>query len=117
MIIPPWGCLALGLVCFDIIFIPSIIALFAIVTAVLMFEKKVSGTTFNHVAQALAIFSLAAQFIAWIILIIQYRRIKSKEDRKPLLIMLVAMTFGIAIAIYATQIAPAIADSFFNSPE
>ena len=31
--------------------------------------------------------------------------------------MLVAVTFGLAVALYSAQIAPAIADTFFNSPE
>ncbi len=97
--------------------LPSVIAAFAIFIAILMFEKKVSGVIFNHLIQVLIVFAFVAQFIAWITLIVQYRRIKSKEKKKPLFIMMVAMTFGIAITIYTAQIAPAIADSFFNSPE
>lgn len=55
--------------------------------------------------------------ISWILLIIQYRRIKTKEQKKPILVILVAYTFGLAIGIYVNTIAPAIADTFFNSPE
>ncbi|GAB4290946.1 MAG: hypothetical protein Kow0098_09800 [Ignavibacteriaceae bacterium] len=58
-----------------------------------------------------------ANIIAWISLIIQYRRIKDKEDRKPILIILLAYTLGILASVYTAQVAPAITDIFFNSPE
>jgi sigma-B regulation protein RsbU (phosphoserine phosphatase) len=55
--------------------------------------------------------------IAWIVLIIQYSRIKTKEQKKPILLILVAYTFGLAVGFYVNRIAPAIADTIFNSPE
>ncbi len=55
--------------------------------------------------------------IAWISLIINYRRLKSKEEKKPVAIILAAFTIGIAAAIYTLKIAPAISDIIFNSPE
>ncbi len=54
---------------------------------------------------------------ALISLIIQYRRLKTKEQKKPILLFIIAFAFGFAVTIYSTGIAPAIADSFFNSPE
>lgn len=63
------------------------------------------------------IFMIIAQIAAWWALFFQLRRIKSKEKRKPLILMLIAVTFGFAVAIYTAGIAPAIADTIFNSPE
>ncbi len=67
----------------------------------------------NH----LAVFFTAANFIAWISLIINYFRLKTKEERKPIFIILVAVTLGIVVGFYTSKIAPAISDTIFNSPE
>jgi phosphoserine phosphatase RsbU/P len=97
--------------------VPAILSVIVIFIGVLSFNGIIDDSVFASMIQVLTIFNLVANFIAWIILIFQYRRIKTKEKKKPVLIMLVAMTFGIAITVYTAQIAPAIADSFFNSPE
>ncbi len=59
-----------------------------------------------------------AAFVAAIIaLIVQYIKIKSKEKRKPILLMIIALCFGGVIAVYVNLLAPAISDTLFNSPE
>ncbi len=55
--------------------------------------------------------------IAWFSLIAQYFSEKIKENRKPILILVLGFTLGIAIQFYSTTIAPAISDTMFNSPE
>lgn len=55
--------------------------------------------------------------IAWLSLIAQYFSEKIKENRKPILILVLGFTLGIAIQFYSTTIAPAISDTMFNSPE
>ncbi len=77
----------------------------------------ISKTLFFPLIQGLVYFVFVANITAWIALVVQYRRIKSKENKKPILLMLIAATFGNAVFIYADRIAPAIADTFFNSPE
>jgi sigma-B regulation protein RsbU (phosphoserine phosphatase) len=84
---------------------------------VLVFNNVVKEKNFIAVIELLAYFGFLANVPAWIALIIQYRRIKEKEKKKPILLMLIAVTFGLAVAVYSAQIAPALADSFFNSPE
>ena len=96
---------------------PAILSVLAIILAVLTFSKTINGMAFFLLIQVFAYFVFAAIFTAWIALIIQYRRIKQKENKKPVLLMLIAFTFGIAVAIYTAQIAPVIADTFYNSPE
>ncbi len=97
--------------------IPSLMSVFAITFAVLVFNNVVNEKNFIAVIELLAYFGFLANVPAWIALIIQYRRIKEKEKKKPVLLMLIAVTFGLAVAVYSAQIAPAIAESFFNSPE
>lgn len=58
----------------------------------------------------------AASLIGWISLIVNYRRLESKEDKKPVFIILVAYTLALVAIFYTIQIAPAITDSVFNSP-
>lgn len=97
--------------------IPSILSVFAITFAVLVFNNVIDEKNFIAMIELLAYFGFLANVPAWIALIIQYKRIKEKEKKKPILLMLIAVTFGLAVAVYSAQIAPALADSFFNSPE
>jgi serine phosphatase RsbU (regulator of sigma subunit) len=60
---------------------------------------------------------LIALFIGLISLLINYFRIKNKEERKPIFSILLAYIIGVASIIYTTEIAPAISDTIFNSPE
>ena len=62
-------------------------------------------------------FMIAVTAVALISLIVQYRRIKIKEQRKPIFLIIIAFIFGIAVSVYASQIAPAISDIIFNTPE
>jgi hypothetical protein len=65
--------------------IPSLISVFVITLAVLMFNKVVNEKNFLSVIELLAYFGFLANVPAWIALIIQYRRIKEKEKKKPVL--------------------------------
>ncbi|RKY96539.1 MAG: hypothetical protein DRQ13_05765, partial [Ignavibacteriae bacterium] len=62
-------------------------------------------------------YMMAVTAVALISLIVQYRRIKNKEQKKPIFLIIVASIFGIAVSVYASKIAPAITDTIFNSPE
>ncbi|MGB5894869.1 MAG: SpoIIE family protein phosphatase, partial [Ignavibacteriaceae bacterium] len=62
-------------------------------------------------------YMIAVAAVALISLIVQYRRIKNKEQRKPIFLIIVSSIFGIAVIVYASKVAPALAESFFNSPE
>ena len=57
------------------------------------------------------------QITAFISLIINYRRLKTKEEKKPVFIILVALAIAMAAIIYVARIAPAISDTIFNSPQ
>lgn len=50
-------------------------------------------------------------------LIIQYRKEKDSEKKKPILLFVIAFVFGLLISFYVSTIAPAISDTVFNSPE
>lgn len=50
-------------------------------------------------------------------LIIQYVKEKNSDNKKPLLLFVIAFTFGMLIQLYVGTIAPAISDTVFNSPE
>ena len=101
----------------SIFIIPTILSILSILLAVLTFREVIDGMVFRSFIQVITYFIIVADVTALIALIIQYRRIKSKEKGKPILLMLVAVTFGLAVNLYTRQIAPALADTFFNSPE
>lgn len=58
-----------------------------------------------------------AFIIGLISLFINYFRIKNKNERKPIYIILFAYTLGMISLFYTNFIAPAISDTIFNSPE
>ncbi len=73
-------------------------------------------TLFSTV-NAFGFVSMTGNITAFVFLIIQYRRLKSQTEKKPLMLFIIAFIVAIVISIYIRQIAPAIADSLFNSPE
>jgi serine phosphatase RsbU (regulator of sigma subunit) len=98
--------------------IPVLMTIYIITVLVLTFNYGVIPMQyFFAVADRIDIYILVINIIALISLIIQYRRTKSKEHKKPVFLIIIAFIFGLAVAFYASRIAPAIADSFFNSPE
>lgn len=101
-----------------IFIIPCLLAIFLIINIILAFWFNVTPPTFFFQFMfSLGTYMIAVTSICMVSLIVQYVRLKSKEQRKPVLVMLIAFSFALAVGIYSSQIAPAIADSFFNSPE
>jgi len=98
-----------------IIIIPSILFIIFVVTAYITFSYALN--TYYVFLRIYDYFSRFAEIAVMVALFIQYRRIKIKENRKPILLMLIAVLFGLAITFYVAQIAPAISDTIFNSPE
>ena len=97
---------------------PVVLSIFLIASIILAFSDKIiSLHSLNIVTSSLSIFVVSVNIIALISLIVQYKRIKNKEQRKPILVILIAFIFGMAVSLYAARIAPAIADTIFNSPE
>ncbi|MEE9450326.1 MAG: SpoIIE family protein phosphatase [Ignavibacteriaceae bacterium] len=97
---------------------PAIITLVFITITILTFRFMV--TSFTVLVTMITIWGwiiLAFNIAAWISLIIQYRRLKTKGQKKSILLFIIAFAFGFIVTIYSTTIAPAIADSLFNSPE
>jgi phosphoserine phosphatase RsbU/P len=98
-----------------------IVPLILFVVFIILFSLTMNGIlddmVFFSTIQSYQILLIVAQITAWFALFFQYRRIKSREKKKPLLIMLIAVSFGFAVALYTARIAPAIADTIFNSPE
>jgi serine phosphatase RsbU (regulator of sigma subunit) len=60
---------------------------------------------------------IAGISVAYVSLIINYRRLKTKEEKKPVAIILAAFTLAVLAALYTAFIAPAITDVIYNSPE
>jgi tellurite resistance protein TehA-like permease len=63
---------------------------------------------------AFGLITMTANIAAFIFLIIQYRRLKSQSEKKPLMLFIIAFIVAIVISIYIRQIAPAISDTIFN---
>ena len=101
-----------------IFIIPSILAVSLTTIAILTIHYRIlDEIIFFSILSSLGYLSMAGNITAFIFLIIQYRRLKTKPEKKPLLLFIVAFTFATVITIYVGQIAPAIADTLFNSPE
>ena len=72
---------------------------------------------FSTLRNYLDSFTLFIEFIALVSLFINYFRLKTKEEKKPVLIILIAFALAIAAVIYTERIAPIISDTVFNSPQ
>ncbi|MCZ7616188.1 MAG: SpoIIE family protein phosphatase [Ignavibacteriaceae bacterium] len=97
--------------------VPSVFVILFITLFYMTMTGTLKGGVFDIALQSYMFFLILAQITGWWALFFQYRKIKSKEQKKPILIMLIAVTFGFAVALYTGGVAPAIADTIFNSPE
>jgi serine phosphatase RsbU (regulator of sigma subunit)/MFS family permease len=98
--------------------LPSLFSIAFVIFSVLTIEFKTLGLeSYYLLLRNIRFVSLAATITAFVFLIIQYRRLKTKTEKKPLMLFIIAFAFAFAVSIYVGQIAPAIADTFFNSPE
>ena len=102
---------------YSVFIVPIILFVVFITLFTLSMNRILDMRVFFSTIQSYQFLLIAAQITAWFALFFQYRRIKSKEKKKPLLLMLIAVSFGFAVALYTARIAPAIADTIFNSPE
>ncbi|QQS37351.1 MAG: SpoIIE family protein phosphatase [Ignavibacteriales bacterium] len=97
---------------------PSVIFLTIFVLGLLSF----SGTreTLNAFYLSINIIGglvIVANIIGYVSLIINYRRLKTSAEKKPVFIIIAALTLGLFASAYTAWIAPAITDTIFNSPE
>ena len=94
-------------------------ALLAILFVAAIINATVEGklTEINNYSKSLGIMSSSVEIIAFISLIINYRRLKNKEEKKPVLIILIAFAIAIIAVLYTATIAPIISDTIFNSPQ
>jgi sigma-B regulation protein RsbU (phosphoserine phosphatase) len=100
------------------IFAPIILFFIVLGASVLVFLfEKISLQDFQQITRAIDNLMSLAFLISYVSLIINYRRLSTKGEKKPIFIILVAYTLAILAAIYTSRIAPAITDSVFNSPE
>ncbi len=101
-----------------IFIIPGVLALALLIFTILTLRYNVFPLMklFSTI-DALSYVSMAGNLTAFAFLIAQYRRLKTKAEKKPLMLFIIAFIFAIAISIYIGKIAPAIADTLFNSPE
>jgi len=73
--------------------------------------------TLYTILESLGVLVIAGNITAFIFLIIQYRKLEVKEEKKPIMLFIIAFTFWFIVVVYVGQIAPAISDTIFNSPE
>lgn len=79
--------------------------------------KVISVSYFIEYRSITGIIISVTMIAAIVSMFFQYRRVKSTEKRKPVLIFLLSMLFGFLVSIYSNNIAPAISDTIYNSPE
>ncbi len=101
-----------------IFIVPSLLFLILFPATLLAFTTRtIEVKTVQELYTIMNFINSGCVLTAWISLIINYRRLESKEEKKPVAIILTAFTIGIAATIYTSTIAPAITDLIYNSPE
>jgi serine phosphatase RsbU (regulator of sigma subunit)/MFS family permease len=101
-----------------IFIIPGVLAIALTILAILTIRFGIiDARKFFSIFSTVGYLSMAGNLTAFIFLIIQYRRLKTKSEKKPLMLFIIAFIFATIITVYVRQIAPAISDTIFNSPE
>lgn len=100
------------------VIVPSIITLTALVILTNFYINKIEyQPQFGILSPIIRVLNYVVNFIALVSLVIIYFKEKDRENRKPILLIFIAFTFGFLVQFYIGTIAPAISDTIFNSPE
>jgi serine phosphatase RsbU (regulator of sigma subunit) len=97
---------------------PAVFSFFLLASLIFIIEYsgiKLDSVTF--IAMGLSFLGWFFHTIALVSLIINYRRLKTREEKKPISIVLIGYSIAIVASIYTATIAPAISDTVFNSPQ
>ncbi|MBK9097699.1 MAG: SpoIIE family protein phosphatase [bacterium] len=98
--------------------IPATLSVIAIIIAILTIGYNIfNDMTFFLILQGFRFISIAGNITAFIFLIIQYRGLKTKAEKRPIMLFIIAFLFAMVISVYMSFIAPAITDNMYNSPE
>lgn len=101
-----------------LVLIPVILFSLIIVYIYLTFiTQKLNTFYFLRLINFISLFTLFCYILGWISLLINYRRLKDRKDKRPIFIVLIALTIALISILYTSTIAPALADTIFNSPE
>ncbi len=104
------------------------VLLYVLPAALFILSMAIFSTTINYVKgmpdyshiaalrQYIGWLMLGVEIIALISLFINYRRLETKEEKKAVLLILIAFVVALAAIIYTSRVAPAISDTVFNSP-
>ncbi|PIW69744.1 MAG: hypothetical protein COW08_05565, partial [Ignavibacteriales bacterium CG12_big_fil_rev_8_21_14_0_65_30_8] len=79
--------------------------------------QKINIFAFQKFIKFISILVSISYVLGWISLIANYRRLKNKNEKRPVLIVLIAFTIALIANVYTSTIAPTLADTVFNSPE
>ncbi len=101
----------------SLVITPLILFIFEYIVFGLNFITPINSINFDVVRTILQYVFSGIEFIAFISLIINYRRLKTREEKKPVFIILVALVIAFLAIIYTSRIAPAISDNLYNAPE
>jgi phosphoserine phosphatase RsbU/P len=101
-----------------IFIVPAVLSILLMLIAALVYWRKTLD--FNTLASFLVVYEVinwGCHITAFISLIINYRRLRIKKEKKPILIILIAYSVAIAASFYTVTIAQVLAGTIFNSPE
>lgn len=98
--------------------LPAVIFIGTIIYRLLFVYGSQFATIYNEQYNRIQSIFLGVAFLTgFVSLNINYFRIKSSRERKPLSIILISYLLTILVILYTFFVAPAITDTIFNSPE
>ncbi len=95
----------------------GLIFIITIILFLFVFKTPFESGTFFPIQFGMLMFFWVSLVVGFVFLIINYRRLKTKEEKKPYFLIVVSYIIAILSMFYTESIAPAITDSIFNSPE
>lgn len=96
--------------------IPVVISIFILIIKIIFLYQHRVDSVYIKINSSLGIFSGLGFLIGFILLLIGYLKLKTKQERIPIFFILIAYLVGVLALIYSRFLAPSIGGLIFNNP-
>ncbi len=97
--------------------IPAVLYSVLLANLILFVNRMISGGFLMAMGSAHRYIIFASIFIGTILLFINYSRLKSKEERNAIFVILVSCLIGFGALVYTLTLQNTLADTIFNTPQ
>ena len=100
-----------------LLILPAVLSLYLIINTISSYDVfRIDLNKLIFQRKFMEYLGSGSHLIAFTSLFISYRKLKTRDEKKPVIIILIAYLVAIIAVIYTSGVAPAISDTIFNSP-